>query len=177
MEGCQNTLTLQRLYLLFWSIFSLLEGPQAAGYDGAHGTQPATLLLVLHPPAQHLPGTFASPETETQTSSYCFNTGTQKGSALALKHCLEKPWQAGKGLTNTQFKARIVTPPSQVPAARHTSCYMLFLSKNLCTCKPQHCRASGTWGGMCPTAQALPTQSRAGRQRIPALWLSPPHPR
>lgn len=49
MEGCQKTLTLQRVYSPLWSIFSLSEGPQAAGYDGAHGTQPAPFLSVLHP--------------------------------------------------------------------------------------------------------------------------------
>lgn len=131
MEGCQKLLLSQRVNLLFWSIFSLSEGPQAAGYDGARGTQPATFLLVLHPPAQPLPETCGSPETETQTSSYCFNAGTQEGSALALKHCLEKPWQAGKGLTNTQFKAGIVTPPSQLPAARHISCCAVPFQKPL----------------------------------------------
>lgn len=51
MEACQKTLTLQRVCLLFWSIFSLPEGPQAAGCDDARGTQPATFLLVLLPSA------------------------------------------------------------------------------------------------------------------------------
>lgn len=59
MEGWQKTLTLQRVCLLLWSNFSLSEGPRAAGYDGARGTRAATLLWVLLPPAQHLPGAWA----------------------------------------------------------------------------------------------------------------------
>lgn len=113
MEGCHTTLTPPRGSLLVGPIFSLSEGPQAAGHDGARGTQLATSLLVLLPPAQHLPG--SSLQTETQTSC---NTGTQECSALALKRCLEKPERAGKGLTNTQLKASTVTPPRQTPNPR-----------------------------------------------------------
>lgn len=63
-------------------------------------------MLVLHWPAQHLPGSFGSPETKTQTSAYCFNPGTQAGSVLAFKHCLKKASQAGKMQPNMQLHER-----------------------------------------------------------------------
>lgn len=39
MEGCHTALTLQRGSWLVWPIFSLSEGPRAAGDDGARGAQ------------------------------------------------------------------------------------------------------------------------------------------
>lgn len=161
MEGCQTTLTLQRGYLLLWSIFSLSEGPQAAGDDGARGTQPATLLLVLLPPAQHLPGTSGSPETETQTS---FNAGTREGSALALRHCLEKPGQAGKGLTKARFKARTVTPASPSSLQPGTECQT---SGSSCTAALS--RASGR------AAASLPAEHQL--LLLPGLFGTPSLPR
>lgn len=75
MEGCCKILL---KIVNFGQVFACLKVPQAVGHNGHCGTQQATHMLVLHWPAQHLPSSFSSPKSKTQTSSYCVNPDTKQ---------------------------------------------------------------------------------------------------
>lgn len=158
MEGCQKTLIFQRACLLFWSIFSLPEGPQAAGYDGARGTRPVTFLLELLPPAQPLPGTSASPETETQTSSRCLNTRRLSSGPQTLPG----ETMAGRKGADKHITPRIVTPPpapcSQTESQTSGSSWTATPSR-----APGRAAALSAW----PEHQLLPLPGLSGIPSLP----------
>lgn len=158
MEGCQKTLTFQRVYLLFWSIFSLSEGPQAAGYDGARGTQAATFLLLLLPPAQHLPGSSGSPEKPKPALTA--STQAAKQAQLWPSNTAWRNHGSRKGADKHTVHSQDCDPTQAAPAESQSS-------GSSCTATPSRAPARAAALSAWPQHQLLPLPRLSGTPSVP----------
>lgn len=176
MEGCHKILSLKIVYLLFWSIFSLSEGTSSSRVRCSPRYTASHIHISAAPTSTAPACSFGSPETKTQTSSYCFNPATQLGSVLAFKHCLKKASQAENMHPNTQFKDRgSWPPPGQPSAARHrNSCHVMPFQKPSHLQNPTLQKNWEMGRAMCPhnPSAACSEQAGASRHGLPALWQS-----
>lgn len=175
MEGCQKLLLSKESICCFGQFSPCRKGLKQQGtMEPVVPSQPHSCWCCTH---QHSPclGPAAHLRLKPKPALTASTQAPKKAQLWPSSTAWRNHGRQERGWQTHNSKPGSWPHPASSPQP-DTSAAALFLSKNLCTCKSQRWRASGTWGGMCPTAQALPTQSRAGRHRIPALWPSPPHP-